>query len=65
LFAGGILLTCILIARKVPGAIILSMGIVTVAGLFARRQWWESHVTADGMDLLARVLGTNVSQAQF
>ena len=34
LFAGGILLTCILIARKVPGAIILSMGIVTVAGLF-------------------------------
>jgi len=33
LFAGGILLTCILIARGVPGAIILSMGIVTAIGL--------------------------------
>jgi adenine/guanine/hypoxanthine permease len=34
LFAGGILLTCILIARGVPGAIILSMGIITAVGLF-------------------------------
>ena len=34
LFAGGILLTCILIARGVPGAIILSMAIVTALGLF-------------------------------
>jgi len=33
LFAGGVLLTCILIARGVPGAIILSMGIVTAIGL--------------------------------
>ncbi len=34
LFAGGVLLTCILITRGVPGAIIVSMGIVTVMGLF-------------------------------
>ncbi len=34
LFGAGILLTCILVARKVPGAIILSMGIITIAGLF-------------------------------
>lgn len=34
LFAGGVLLTCVFIARKVPGAIILSMAIVTAAGLF-------------------------------
>jgi AGZA family xanthine/uracil permease-like MFS transporter len=33
LFAGGVLLTCILIARGVPGANILSMGIVTAIGL--------------------------------
>ena len=33
LFGAGILLTCILVARKVPGAIILSMGIITIAGL--------------------------------
>lgn len=33
LFAGGVLLTCILIARGVPGAIILSMAIVTAIGL--------------------------------
>lgn len=33
LFAAGVLLTCILIARGVPGAIILSMGIVTALGL--------------------------------
>ncbi len=33
LFGGGILLTCILVARKVPGAIILSMGILTLIGL--------------------------------
>ncbi|HEY5742190.1 MAG TPA: NCS2 family permease, partial [Terrimicrobiaceae bacterium] len=33
LFAGGVLLTCILIARKIPGAIILSMGAVTALGL--------------------------------
>jgi adenine/guanine/hypoxanthine permease len=34
LFAGGILLTCLLIARGVPGAIIISMAIVTALGLF-------------------------------
>ncbi len=34
LFAGGILLACILIARKVPGAIILSMAVITVIGFF-------------------------------
>jgi adenine/guanine/hypoxanthine permease len=34
LFAGGVLLTCIFIARKVPGAIILSMAVVTAVGLF-------------------------------
>jgi adenine/guanine/hypoxanthine permease len=34
LFAGGILLTCLLIARGVPGAIIVSMAIVTAVGLF-------------------------------
>ncbi len=34
LFAGGVLLTCVLIARGVPGAIILSMLILAVAGLF-------------------------------
>jgi adenine/guanine/hypoxanthine permease len=34
LFAGGIVLTCILIARRVPGAIIVSMAIVTAIGLF-------------------------------
>ena len=34
LFAGGILLTCLLIARGVPGAIIVSMAIVTALGLF-------------------------------
>jgi AGZA family xanthine/uracil permease-like MFS transporter len=34
LFAAGILLTCILIARGVPGAIILSMAVVTAIGLF-------------------------------
>lgn len=34
LFAGGILLTCIFVARGIPGAIILSMAAVTVAGLF-------------------------------
>jgi adenine/guanine/hypoxanthine permease len=34
LFAGGILLACVLVARKVPGAIILSMAIITVIGLF-------------------------------
>ena len=34
LFAGGILLTCILIARGVPGAIIVSMAIVTAIGFF-------------------------------
>lgn len=35
LFAGGILLACILVARKVPGAIILSMAVVTIFGFFA------------------------------
>lgn len=34
LFAGGILLTCILFARKIPGAIIISMAIITIIGLF-------------------------------
>jgi AGZA family xanthine/uracil permease-like MFS transporter len=34
LFAAGLLLTCILVARGTPGAIILSMGILAVAGLF-------------------------------
>ena len=34
LFAGGVLLTCIFVARGVPGAIILSMTAVTAAGLF-------------------------------
>ena len=34
LFGAGILLTFILVARNVPGAIILSMAVITVAGLF-------------------------------
>ena len=34
LFAGGVLLTCLLIVRAVPGAIIVSMAIVTALGLF-------------------------------
>jgi len=34
LFGVGILLTCLLVARKIPGAIILSMAIITVAGFF-------------------------------
>lgn len=34
LFGAGILLTCVLVARGVPGAIILSMLVLTVAGLF-------------------------------
>jgi len=34
LFAGGILLACILVARKVPGAIILSMAVLTIIGFF-------------------------------
>lgn len=34
LFAAGVLLTCILISRGVPGAIIVSMGVVTAVGLF-------------------------------
>ena len=34
LFAGGVLLTCVFVARGVPGAIILSMTAVTAAGLF-------------------------------
>jgi adenine/guanine/hypoxanthine permease len=34
LFAGGVLLTCLLIARRVPGAIIVSMAIITGVGLF-------------------------------
>jgi adenine/guanine/hypoxanthine permease len=33
LFAGGILLTCLLVAHGMPGAIILSMAVVTAAGL--------------------------------
>lgn len=33
LFGAGLLLTCILVARRVPGAIILSMGIIALAGL--------------------------------
>jgi adenine/guanine/hypoxanthine permease len=33
LFAGGILLTCLLIVRRVPGAIIVSMAVVSVLGL--------------------------------
>ncbi|MFZ4681315.1 MAG: NCS2 family permease [Terrimicrobiaceae bacterium] len=34
LFGAGILLTCILVARNIPGAIILAMAAITVAGLF-------------------------------
>jgi AGZA family xanthine/uracil permease-like MFS transporter len=34
LFGAGILFTCVLVARKVPAAIILSMGVITLAGLF-------------------------------
>ena len=34
LFAGGILLTCLFVARGIPGAIILSMAAVTAVGLF-------------------------------
>ena len=34
LFAGGVFLTCIFVARGIPGAIILSMAAVTAAGLF-------------------------------
>jgi AGZA family xanthine/uracil permease-like MFS transporter len=34
LFGAGILLTCILVARNVPGAIIISMAVITVVGLF-------------------------------
>ena len=33
LFAAGILLTCLLVSRGIPGAIILSMALVTAAGL--------------------------------
>ena len=33
LFAGGVLLTCLLVSRAIPGAIILSMALVTAAGL--------------------------------
>ena len=33
LFAGGVLLTCLLVSRGIPGAIILSMALVTAAGL--------------------------------
>lgn len=33
LFGAGILLTCILVARNIPGAIILAMAAITVAGL--------------------------------
>jgi AGZA family xanthine/uracil permease-like MFS transporter len=31
---GGILLTAVLVARRIPGAIVLSIGMVTLAGLF-------------------------------
>jgi AGZA family xanthine/uracil permease-like MFS transporter len=34
LFATGILITCIVVARKTPGAVILSMGIITLIGFF-------------------------------
>ena len=34
LFGAGILLACVLVARNVPGAIILSMVVITIAGLF-------------------------------
>ena len=34
LFGAGVLLTCILVARNVPGAIILAMAAITVAGFF-------------------------------
>ena len=34
LFGAGFLLTCILVARNVPGAIILAMAAITVAGFF-------------------------------
>lgn len=43
LFALGILLSCVLIARQVPGAIILSMIALTVAGLFLPEG--HGHVT--------------------
>lgn len=33
LFGAGLLLACVLVARRIPGAIILSMGLITVAGL--------------------------------
>jgi adenine/guanine/hypoxanthine permease len=33
LFAGGVLLTCLLVAQGIPGAIILSMAVVTAVGL--------------------------------
>ena len=38
LFAGGILLTCMLIARGMPGAIILSMATVTALVSSCRRR---------------------------
>lgn len=36
LFGVGVLFACVLVARKVPGAIILSMGVLALAGLFIR-----------------------------
>jgi adenine/guanine/hypoxanthine permease len=34
LFGAGLLITCVLVARGIPGSIIISMGIITLLGLF-------------------------------
>lgn len=36
LFGVGVLFTCVMVARKVPGAIILSMAVLALAGLFIK-----------------------------
>jgi AGZA family xanthine/uracil permease-like MFS transporter len=42
---GGIILTIVLVARKVPGALILSILIATVAGLFLPGPGGHGHIT--------------------
>jgi len=47
LFGAGILLTFILVARRVPGAIIISMAVITVAGLFvANITKWPASIVS-------------------
>lgn len=63
---GGLFLMCVLSARKVPGAILLSMGVLALAGLFVMGPEGESLTTApEGILALPNGMGATFLHIQW